>query len=335
MVTINDIANRLGISISTVSKGLNGASDISEDLRQLVLDTAIEMGYQSKRMKNQTTKKLCIFIENMEYTSQNQFGYDLILGFKQAACRRGWDVTLYPATPAFQKKEKYDTYMLKNHFSGAFIVGFTLSDPWMEQFRHTAVPTVLFDNYIPGNPNICYVGTSSHEGISMAIDHLFQLGHRKIAFLNGFPHSMIAEQRRQAYFNFMASHNLPTSEALATNGYHTKDSASCYIRSFLQEGATAILCASDLIAADAITECQLLGHSVPGDISVVGYDDLPISAQLPPPLTTIRQNRLELGKCAYSALEILIDHVPISHILLHPQLIVRNSTAYPGHNSPT
>ena len=92
MVTIKDIANRLGISVSTVSKGLNGASDISEDLRQMVLDTAVEMGYQSKKMKKDENKKLCLFIENMEYETANQFGYEIILGFRQAAFRNGWSV---------------------------------------------------------------------------------------------------------------------------------------------------------------------------------------------------------------------------------------------------
>lgn len=133
MVTIKDIANRLGISVSTVSKGLNGASDISEDLRQMVLDTAVEMGYQSKKMKKDENKKLCLFIENMEYETANQFGYEIILGFRQAAFRNGWSVSVVPVTPAFQMTEKYDTYMLKNGYSGGFLVGFALHDDWMRR----------------------------------------------------------------------------------------------------------------------------------------------------------------------------------------------------------
>ena len=78
MVTIKDIANRLGISVSTVSKGINGASDISDELRQQVLDTAIEMGYRSKQMRREQNKRLCIFIENMSYESDAQFGYEQI-----------------------------------------------------------------------------------------------------------------------------------------------------------------------------------------------------------------------------------------------------------------
>ena len=81
MATIKDIANRLGISISTVSKGLNGASDISDDLRQLVLDTAVEMGYSTKRSKKVEYRKLCMFVTNVEYKTLDTFGYDIHLSF--------------------------------------------------------------------------------------------------------------------------------------------------------------------------------------------------------------------------------------------------------------
>ena len=114
MATIKDIANRLGVSVSTVSKGLNGASDISEELRQMVLDTAVEMGYATKRSKKTENRKLCIFIENMNYESIDEFGYDIVLGFKQNAFRHNWDVDIVAITPTVQAEEKYDTYMLKN-----------------------------------------------------------------------------------------------------------------------------------------------------------------------------------------------------------------------------
>ena len=120
MVTIKDIANKLGIAVSTVSKGLNNASDISEEMRQLVLDTAIEMGYTSKKMKDSGNRKVCILIENMDYENIDQFGYEIIVGFKLAAARRKWDVHVVPTNLNMQTEEKYDTYMLRNNFSGAF-----------------------------------------------------------------------------------------------------------------------------------------------------------------------------------------------------------------------
>ena len=107
MATIRDIANRLGISVSTVSKGLNGASDISEELRQQVLDTAVEMGYSTKRSRKVENRKLCLFIENMNYENPDDFGYDIVLGFKQNAFRHNWDVTVVPVSPNFQKEENF------------------------------------------------------------------------------------------------------------------------------------------------------------------------------------------------------------------------------------
>lgn len=327
MATIKEIANKLGISISTVSKGLNGASDISEELRQLVLDTAVELGYTTKRMKKEAHKKLCLFIENMDFESADQFGYDIVLGFKQAAYRDRWDVTILPINPAFQQQEKYDTFMLKNGYSGAFLVGFALQDEWMTQLEATTIPTALFDNFIKKNPNVAYIGTDSFEGIDTAIDHLVKLKHTKIAFLNGSLHSMITEHRQQAFYESMAAHNLPVPEHMIANGYYVAESAKNFVSSFLEQGATAIVCGNDLIAYGVMKECVQHGFLVPEDISVIGFDDLPLSAQMSPSLTTIRQERVELGKCGYMALHSLMHHVSVSKTLLRPQFILRNSTA--------
>lgn len=330
MVTIKDIAEKLGISVSTVSKGINGASDISDELRQQVLDTAIEMGYRSKRMRREQNKRLCIFIENMAYESAAQFGYELILGFRQAALRDNWDVTVIPVTPELQLKEKYDVYMLKNGYSGAFLLGFALQDDWMKQFSSTTIPTVLLDNYVPKNPHVSYIGTDNYEGIDLVVAHLAALGHTRIAFLNGSPYSLVSDQREQAFLRSMESHNLTADRNLIAQGYYVPESAKYHVSHFLQNGATAILCGSDLIASGVIAECQANGYSVPDDVSVTGFDDLPISAQLNPPLTTIRQDRAELGKCGYYTLNSLMRGVSISRTLMRPQLIARTST---GQNS--
>lgn len=105
MATIKDIATRLGVSISTVSKGLNGASDISEELRQTVLDTAVEMGYSTKRSRKVENRKLALFIENMNYESIDEFGYDVVLGFKQNAFKHKWDVDIILPHLSFKPKK--------------------------------------------------------------------------------------------------------------------------------------------------------------------------------------------------------------------------------------
>ena len=326
MATIKDIANRLGVSVSTVSKGLNGASDISEELRQMVLDTAVEMGYATKRSKKTENRKLCIFIENMNYESIDEFGYDIVLGFKQNAFRHNWDVDIVPITPTFQAEEKYDTYMLKNGYCGAFLVGFALHDEWMRQLEDTTMPTVLFDNFIANNPNVCYIGTDSYEGIGMAVNHLFKLGHRDIAFLNGSLYSMVSDQRQEAFESSMTELGLEIRPDLMARGYYVSDSAKYHVPGFLAAGATAIVCGNDLIAKGVMEECVQRGFRVPEDISVIGFDDISLAATYNPPLTTIRQERNELGKCAYVILNSLIHHISICKTLLRPKLIEREST---------
>ena len=330
MATIKDIADRLGISVSTVSKGLNGASDISESLRQTVLDTAVELGYTTKQMRGKLPRKLCIFVENMEYETPEQFGYDIILGFRQLAFRENYEVTVIPATPVLQSTEKYDTYMLKNGYVGAFMLGFALHDEWMAQFHTTSIPTVLLDNYIKKNPAVSYIGTDSFEGIDDAVEHLMHFGHSRIGLINGSRNSMISDLRRQAYIDSMTAHGLPFGEATMPYGYFVPEAAKPHVEKLLSMGITAILCGNDLIAAGVIAECADRGIRIPEDLSVIGFDDIPVSAKLNPPLTTIRQDRIELGKCGFYALHSLISHVSISRTALRPQLIVRESTGPVG-----
>ncbi len=326
MATIKDIANRLGISISTVSKGLNGASDISEELRQTVLDTAVEMGYSTKRSKKEEFRKLCLFVTNMEYETLDTFGYDIVLGFKQNAFQHKWDVTVVEITPEFQEEQKYDTYLLQHGYCGAFILGLALHNPWMEQMKTTTMPTVLFDNYIDGNPNVGYLGTDSFEGIHMAVEHLTNLGHKKIAFLNGSIGSLVSAERQEAFENAIQEYNIDCNENMMARGYFVADSAKHHVPTFLKEGTTAIVCANDLLAQGAITSCKEQGLRVPEDVSIIGFDNIPIAATTEPPLTTISQQRNELGRCAYTILNSLINHVCISKTLLRPQLVEREST---------
>lgn len=331
MATIKDIANRLGVSVSTVSKGLNGASDISDELRQMVLDTAVEMGYTTKRSKKVENRKLCILIENMNYETIDEFGYDMVLGFKQNAFRRKWDVDILPITPAFQEEEKYDTYLLKHGYCGAFLMGLALHDAWIKQLENTTMPTVLLDNFISDNPNVCYLGTDSYEGITMAVNHLINLGHKNIAFLNGSLYSLVSDQRQEAFENAMAAASLPIQKELMAYGYYVSDSAKYHVPGFLAAGATAVVCGNDLIAKGVMEECTKRGFRVPEDVSVIGFDDISIAATFDPPLTTIRQERNELGRCAYDILNSLIHHIPISKTLLRPKLIERESTARCSH----
>ena len=323
-VTINDIANQLGISKSSVSKALNHATDISPETRRLVLETAARMGYINKRLHQNT--KLCIIIENMDYKNPNQFGYDIIEGFKQMAESEGWLVDIISVTIDFQKLNPFDVFMIQEGYRAAFVLGFSLLDPWMDEFRTTHYPTVLFDNHIKGNPNVATIGSDNTEGFEYAVKHLVKLGHKKIGLISGPLDSYILQIRYQAYISALKKYNLEVNENYIGLGYYVSDSTRTFIPKLIEQGVTAILFSHDVRAISAITECNDREIRIPEDLSIIGFDDLPISSYCVPPLTTIQQNRIALGKCGYYAITSLLNNVPIGSILLRTPLIVRDST---------
>jgi len=325
MATINDIAEKLGISKSTVSKGLNNARDVSEEMRKKILEAAVELGYVNRRQQKER-KALCILVENMDFQTPNQFGHDIVLGFKQMAEPEGWTVDIIPIDMEFQRGIPYGVFMMEHGYQASFILGLTLLDPWIHELRTSRVPTVLYDNYVKENPCIASVGCYSQEGFELAVKHLTSLGHKKIGLISGPLESYILKARYNAYLNAMDKFNLEINENYIGLGYYVNDSTRKYIPKLLDEGVTAILFSHDIRAISAITECKDRGIRVPEDISIVGFDDLPMTAYTLPSLTTIRQNRTGIGKCGYYALSCLLNQVSIGSILLRATLIVRNST---------
>lgn len=326
MATIKDIAKKLGISPSTVSKGLNGAHDISDEMRALVLDTAIELGYASKKIKSRKNLNLCILINSMAYSTPDEFGYDIVLGFKQAAANSSWDIDIIDIDNETMAHDSYDTFILKNKYHGAFLLGFNMHDPWITHLDQTIIPTVTIDTHIEYNEKVGTVRTDSHEGISQAIKHLSDFGHKRIALLNGDKNSQVTKTRTEAFLSSIKSYNLDVDDELIKYSYFVPTSTREYIQIFIEQGATAIVCASDIIASNAINEIKLMGLKVPEDISVIGFDDIPIASKLTPTLTTIRQNRKNLGKSAFILLDGLVNDVYISDMALRSQLVKRHST---------
>lgn len=327
MTRMQDIADKLGVSKGTVSKALNGTSNISEELQKKILETAVEMGYIKKlRRQKDTERRLCILIDNTEYKEPHQFAYDLILGFRQMAEPAGYEIDLVQANDALQKSMSYDAFMLQNQYMGAFVIGFNLISPWMNDFRTSKVPAVLYDNYIATNPYIAYVGVDSNEGMEFAVSHLKQLGHKNIGYLSAALGAHVMQMRQKAFFQALRKAGLNADHTKARRAYLVSECVEHYLPKLLDMGVTAILCSHDQLANAAMLQCQQLGCHIPEDISIIGFDDLPFCAYTSPPLTTIRQDRLQLGKSAYYALESLLNQIPIGTLLLHAQLIVRNST---------
>lgn len=324
MATMDDIAKRLGISKSTVSKALSGAADVSETMRKSVVETAVELGY-SRISRVGTSSRLCVFVENMEYQKEEDFGWDIITGFRKLAEPTGYQVEIVPLTQELQRSISYDVYMLQENYRGGFFLGLTLLDHWMKEFPSCTTPTVLFDNRVSSNPIVTQVGVDSDEGMDLAVSRLKDLGHKKIGYLSSALGSYVYQQRYSAFFRALRRSSLDAQPELGGYAYRLSECLDRHLPRLLDRGCTAIICSHDLLAHMLLIHCGETGIKVPEDLSVIGFDDIPLCRYTSPPLSTVRQDRSELGKSAFYALSSQIEGTPISTLLLHAKLIERGS----------
>ena len=325
MPTMEDIAKELGVSKSTVSKALSGAKDISEAMRQVILEKSVEMGY-SRALRKANAPKIALFITNIEYTHPDDFGYNLVAGFQSAATSAGFAVDIIPLTIPMQLQTPYDTYIAERNYCGSLFLGLSLvQDPWMKDFETCATPTVLYDNHVSANPNVTYIGTNNQEGMDLAVSYLKSLGHTKIGYLSSELTAYIYQRRYYAFFQAMMECDLPADSSMGGSAHHVIECLSQHLPRLLKQGCTAIVCSHDILAHSVMVHCRELGLRVPEDISILGFDDIPLCRYTLPPLTTIRQDRENLGRSALYALVSQMNKVHVSSLLLHAELIERAS----------
>lgn len=324
MATLDDIAQELGVSKATVSKALNGAKDVSKKMQQAVVEKAVELGY-SRMNYSTAAPRIAIFVINMDYLKPDDFGYDIIVGFRKAAEPAGYQVEIVPLTVQIQQQYRYDEYMMRENYVGALFLGMCLLDPWIKEFETCKSPTILYDNHVSCNHNVTSIGVDNVESIELAISYLRSLGHTKIGYLSSALEAYIYQQRYKAFIRVMTELGLTADDSVMGNSYHVNACLSQHLPRLLENGCTAIICSHDMLAHSAMFYCNELGLRVPDDISIMGHDDIPFCRYTTPPLTSMRQNRPALGKSAFYALSCQLNDVPLSTHFLHAELITRDS----------
>ena len=324
LATLDDIAQELGISKSTVSKALNDAKDVSKRMKQAVLEKAVELGY-SRSARTSDAPRLAVFITNMEFTQPEDFGYEIVVGFRQAAEPAGFHVELIPLDIEMQSRIRYDQYMIMSNYCGGLFLGLSLMDPWLKEFQACKTPTVLYDNHVSGNPNVTNIGVDNIEGIELACQYLRSLGHERIGYLSGELLAPVYRQRYQAFSRVMTETGLRADDGVMGSAHQINTCLNQHLPRLLENGCTAIICSHDLLANSVMLHCKDLGLRIPEDVSIMGFDDIPLCRYTIPPLTTIRQNRPALGKSAFYALSCHLKGVSLSTHLLHAELIRRGS----------
>jgi len=202
MATLDDIAQALGVSKSTVSKALSGAKDVSKAMRQSVLKKAVELGY-SRGIRKTAAPRIAVFIINMNYRQPDDFGFDIVSGFRKAAEPLGFQVEIINLDFELQKTTRYDEYMVYGNYAGGFFLGLSLVDPWIREFEVCKTPTVLYDNHVSGNPCVTSIGVENVEAMKMGVEYLMALGHNRIGYLSSALEAHVYRQRYNAFFQSM------------------------------------------------------------------------------------------------------------------------------------
>jgi LacI family transcriptional regulator len=237
-------------------------------------------------------------------------------------------VEIVPLTLELQQEIPYDNYMVRENYCGGLFLGLDISqDPWMVDMENCKTPTVLYDNHVSTNSNVTYIGTNNQEGMELAVKYLKSLGHTKIGYLTYELRSYIYQRRYYAFSQAMAENDLFFEPSMSGSARHVSECLNLHLPKLLDQGCTAIVCSHDILAHSVMVHCQELGLRVPEDVSILGFDDIPLCRYTIPPLTTIRQDRMNLGKSALYALTSQMNHVCVSSLLLHAELIVRGSCA--------
>jgi LacI family transcriptional regulator, galactose operon repressor len=324
--TIKDVAERAGVSIATVSRALNDKGDVSDPTRERVRKVARSVGYHPDRaarsLATQKTRLVAVVVgDNAGHRDLSLIFFGKVLA---AISRR-------------LSQSDYDPLLLQpsdvgpeHPFDAAILIGVDGDDRLVAELASRHVPLVGVDVRC-GTGRAAYVGSDHADGVRLALAHLHALGHRRIAHLAGATNTVSGSERLQAFRSETAALTLELRDELIRWGDFSSASGyreTCSLLA-LEERPTAIVAGSDLMALAALQAIRDAGLQPGSDIAVTGFDDLEAAALAHPPLTTIRQDREELGMLAATrAIELAdgSDAAP-QDTILPVELVVRGSSS--------
>lgn len=325
-ISIKDIAKRARVSPSTVSRALKNHPRISQQRRAMIHRLASEMGYIPSEVARSLVAQRSATIGVTIADFADPFYADMIRGLEDAASAQGYQVLLSSHYKNPQRELEVVRSFHEKRLDGIVIPFSSLADVYQGRDSGFFIPIVMVNR-----PNYrMSVSTNRYRGAEMLMEYLISLGHRRIAYVEGLDSEGNAE-RLKAYYSVLQRNNILLDPSLIFPGSETLAGGfrAAQLIHQLQRLPTAIFAFNDLTAIGVMKGLSQLGHCVPKDISVAGYDDLDIAAHYQPALTTVKQPRYQLGKRAFELLLNVIHGKSIIQETLEPELIVRESATLP------
>lgn len=326
--TIHDVAKAAGVSVSTVSKAVNGRYGIADATVRRVLDAVKELGYESSlvasSMRARRTGVIGVLLADFE-----PFSAEILKGVGAAMHDTGFDLLAY-AGSHHGASDGWERRSL-SRLSGTLIDAAIMVTPTVVN-AGTEIPVVAVDPHT-GRADLPTVESDSFGGALAATRHLIELGHRRIGFLAGRPDLRSAGLRDAGYRRALADAGIPLDPSLIGIGRYELEATRESARVMLSGDSrpTAVFAANDLSAIAVIDVAHQLGLRVPADLSVVGFDDVPEATRRALPLTTIQQPMRRLGAVAADMVFTLLSGGEIDemNVILPTRLVVRATTAAP------
>lgn len=339
-VTIRELARRSGVSVGTVSRALNGYADVSPRTRERIVRLARELDYTpaaaARSLVTRRSHVVGVFLETGDGPPdlRHLLLHEVLLGLEHEARAQGYDLLLLASERAGGGYGEHSPLKRARHHGvdGAVLLGVDGEDAEIRRLARSGLPCVGVD-IAAGGPATEYVTSDNAAGTAAAVGHLHALGHRRIATITGRIETPPGADRLKGYRDALRAHGLAYRDEYVAYGDFSVGSGAPAMTRLLDadEPPTAVVCASDPMALAAIRAIADRGLAVPRDVSIVGFDDIPLAGHVHPPLTTVRQDRARLGAEAGRALARLIAGgsaatdarpVPVA-------LVVRASTATP------
>jgi DNA-binding LacI/PurR family transcriptional regulator len=329
-VRVKDIAMAVGVSPTTVSLVLNNKPGAGEKLRERILRTAKELGYTAP--KSAKAGSLCLLrIARHGHTvnrDHDVFIADYIEGLSHEAKDAGYALEIVTFKPA--PMEQILEAALGEASDGFVVLGTELSREDVESFRILRKPLVFLDTYHEFL-DFDFVDMNNEDSVFLILSHLHAMGHRQIGFVRAAVETRNIRLREEGFYAGLGRLGLEADTSFVFSVDQTYHGAYDDMKAILAGGPrlpTALVCGNDIIASGCLKACSDTGIRVPDDLSIVGFDNLPLSAVVDPPLTTIQVSKAQIGRMAVQLLvsRLRIDtDMPSVKVLIGGKLIERRS----------
>lgn len=333
-VTITEIARRAGVSVPTVSRVVNGRSDVSPGTRARVEELLREHGYRKRPAAPSASRAALLDLVFNDLDSP--WAVEIIRGVEEVAHAAGVGTVVSAIHGRSGDAREWMRNLRARASDGVIMVTSALEPTLHEQLRILNVPLVIVDPM--GSPALDTptIGAANWSGGLAATQHLLALGHRRIGLIAGPPRLLCSRARHDGYRAALEGAGVTVDESLVVPGdFHPESGfTGCTALLDLPEPPTALFAASDQMALGAIEALRRRGLRVPEDMSVVGFDDLPEVRWSAPPLTTVRQPLADMGKLAARTVLRLArgEHPDSPRVELGTELVIRSSTAPPKNS---